>query len=124
MAGDPLKGGGFVIVNGLHVDQRGRLVDRETPYEGGNLFSLASGGALYVRDPEGAVEDNQLNGGAFAELSDADWELILPYLRRNEELLGVPVDRLLSWNGRSLPPERVYRKVAAVPLRALIPAHD
>ncbi len=124
MAGDPLKGGGFVIINGLNVDQRGYLVDRETPYEGGNLFSLASGGALYVRDPEGAVEENQLNGGEFAELSAADWELILPYLQRNEELLGVPVDRLLSWNGRSLPPERVYRKVAAVPLRALIPAHD
>ncbi|MFQ5986848.1 MAG: glutamate synthase, partial [Thermoplasmata archaeon] len=118
------KGGGFVIVNGLHVDQAGRLVDLETPYEGGNLFSLASGGALYIRDPEAVVEENQLNGGEFAELTDEDWELILPYLRRNEELLGVSVRRLLTWNGQTLDPQRVYRKVAAVPLRALIPAHD
>ena len=124
MAGDPHKGGGFVIINGLHVDQRGRLVDLETCYEGGNLFSLASGGALYIRDPERSVEDSQLNGGKFAELSSEDWELILPYLQRNEELLGVPIERLLSWKGRLLPPERVYRKVAAVPLLALIPAHD
>ncbi|MFQ5919687.1 MAG: glutamate synthase, partial [Thermoplasmata archaeon] len=124
MAGDPLKGGGFVIVNGLQVGPEGGLLDLDTPYEGGNLFSLASGGALYIRDPEGVMEENQLNGGEFADLTSADWELILPYLRRNEELLGVPVERLLRWKGRALKPEAVYRKVAAVPLRALIPAHD
>lgn len=124
MAGDPHKGGGFVIVNGLRVDQEGRLIDLETPYEGGNLFSLASGGALYIRDPEGAVEENQLNGGEFADLSEEDWDLIHPYLQRNEELLGIPVERLLSWKGKTLDPHRVFRKVAAVPLRALIPAHD
>ncbi|MFQ6012503.1 MAG: glutamate synthase [Thermoplasmata archaeon] len=124
MAGDPHKGGGFAIVNGLRVDQQGHLVDLDTPYEGGNLFSLASGGALFLRDPGRAVEENQLNGGEFAALTEADWNLILPYLHRNEELLGVPLERLLTWRGQPLPPERVYRKVAAVPLRALIPAHD
>ncbi|MEE9592024.1 MAG: glutamate synthase, partial [Thermoplasmata archaeon] len=124
MAGDPHKGGGFVIVNGLQVDAEGRLTDSETPYEGGNLFSLASGGALYIRDPERAVEENQLNGGELAELTDEDWDLIHPYLQRNEELLGVPVARLLTWKGKTLDPHQIYRKVAAVPLRALIPAHD
>ncbi|MDX1534813.1 MAG: glutamate synthase, partial [Thermoplasmata archaeon] len=124
MAGDPHKGGGFVIVNGLHVDQQGQVTDLETCYEGGNLFSLASGGALFIRDPEGVVEESQLNGGRLAELSEGDWALILPYLQHNERLLGIPVERLLTWKGQVLPPERVYRKVAAVPLQALIPAHD
>jgi glutamate synthase domain-containing protein 3 len=47
MAGDPLNGGGFVIVNGITFDEAGRMIDMETPYPGGNLFSLASGGAVY-----------------------------------------------------------------------------
>jgi len=45
MAGDPLNGGGFVVLNGVTFDEKGRLVEQETPYPGGNLFSLASGGA-------------------------------------------------------------------------------
>ncbi|NQT82953.1 glutamate synthase, partial [bacterium] len=48
MAGDPLQGGGFVVLNGIGFDDEGRIVEMETPYPGGNLFSLASGGALYV----------------------------------------------------------------------------
>ena len=44
MAGDVFKGGGFVIVNGLEFDSRGRLRPQRTPYPGSNLFSLASGG--------------------------------------------------------------------------------
>lgn len=124
MAGDPLQGGGFCVVNGLRVDQQGRFVDLETPYEGGNLFSLASGGAIYIRDPEGTVGADQLNGGALFRLTEADWDLIRPYLERNERLLGVPVERLLTWKGRSLRPSEAYRKVAAVPLEALGPGHD
>jgi glutamate synthase domain-containing protein 3 len=51
MAGDPYGGGGFVILNGLAFDDDGRVVPQETPYPGSNLFSLASGGAIFLRDP-------------------------------------------------------------------------
>ncbi len=124
MAGDPHHGGGFVILNGLKVDDQGRLLDLETPYEGGNLLSLASGGALYMRDPGRVVGKDQLNGGRFAELREEDWELIHPCLEVNERLLGVPVDRHLEYRGERRTPSEIYRKVEAVPLKALIPGHD
>lgn len=116
MAGDPLAGGGFVIMNGVRFDDMGRLAELETPYPGGNLFSLASGGAIYIRDPHGRVDDDQLNGGRFASLSDADWTLIEPYLRENETLFGIRVSDLLSVGGVEMPPARVYRKVEVRPL--------
>ncbi|HNU35026.1 MAG TPA: hypothetical protein PKJ15_00365, partial [Methanomassiliicoccales archaeon] len=62
MAGDPLNGGGFVVLNGMTFDPSGNPVDLPTPYPGSNLFSLASGGAIYVRDPERKVTIDQLNG--------------------------------------------------------------
>jgi glutamate synthase domain-containing protein 1/glutamate synthase domain-containing protein 3 len=111
MAGDPLNGGGFVILNGISFDEHGRIVELETPYPGSNLFSLASGGAIYLRDPRDKVEAGQLNGGRFAPLSEADWALIEPYLVRNEQLFGVAVDALLTVNGHRRPPQEVYRKV-------------
>src|SRR5690606_40985782 len=69
MAGDPLNGGGFAILNGITLDESGCVVDLDTPYPGGNLFSLASGGAIYLRDPHHKVSDAQLNGGTFGELT-------------------------------------------------------
>src|SRR2546428_4101676 len=51
MAGDPLEGGGFVVLNGIEFNVDGHIVDLDTPYPGSTLFSLASGGAIYVRDP-------------------------------------------------------------------------
>ena len=84
MAGDPLVGGGFAILNGIEFDGRGRIVPQASPYPGSNLFSLASGGAIYIRDPHGQVVERQLNGGVFAKLSDKDWRLIRPYLMENE----------------------------------------
>jgi glutamate synthase domain-containing protein 3 len=111
MAGDPLNGGGFVILNGISFDAHGRMVEMETPFPGSNLFSLASGGAIYLRDPQGKVEGNQLNGGEFAPLSDADWALVEPYLVRNEQHFGVAVDALLTVNGHQRAPQEVYRKV-------------
>ena len=51
MAGDPHNGGGFVILNGVKFDDDGQLVPLPEPYPGSNLFSLASGGAIFVRDP-------------------------------------------------------------------------
>ena len=64
MAGDPLNGGGFAVLNGVTFDEDGHPVDLDAPYPGGNLFSLASGGAVYVRDPHGTLTDDQLNGGS------------------------------------------------------------
>jgi len=111
MAGDPHKGGGFVILNGVAFDDSGKLVELETPYPGGNLFSLASGGAIYLRDPHRRVSPDQLNGGAFAEVSREDWNLIEPYLLENELLFGISLDELLTVEGKRRPPQEVYRKV-------------
>ncbi len=72
MAGDPLNGGGFVIVNGITSDEDGNIRELNSPYPGGNLFSLASGGALYMRDPHHTVADDQLNGGEFTPLTPQD----------------------------------------------------
>jgi glutamate synthase domain-containing protein 1/glutamate synthase domain-containing protein 3 len=119
MAGNPLEGGGFVILNGLKFNQKGEIVELDTPYPGGNLFSLASGGAIYIRDPGHKIEDGQLNGGKFAELTEKDWEVILPYLKENERLFGISMDDLLNVNGEILAFTEVYRKVEAVELKVL-----
>ncbi|HSR12055.1 MAG TPA: glutamate synthase [Thermodesulfobacteriota bacterium] len=119
MAGDPHNGGGFVVLNGMDFDEHGNIHAQAAPYPGSNLFSLASGGALYVRDPGEKVQKEQLNGGEFAPLSEKDWRLILPYLEENERLFGISIDDLLTVDGNRLPPERVYRKVRAVRLSVL-----
>lgn len=119
MAGDPLDGGGFCILNGVAFDLEGRLVDLETPYPGGNLFSLASGGAIYARDPHGRLDEEQLNGGRYTELTEADWTLIRPYLEENERLFHIPLERLLTVDGTVRAPQEVYRKVAPIELAVL-----
>ena len=119
MAGDPLNGGGFVIVNGITFDRDGRVVSLDTPYPGSNLFSLASGGAIFLRDPRKQVSSEQLNGGEFATLSEKDWELILPYLQENERLFGISIDDLLTVNGVKMSYAEVYRKVQVVKLAVL-----
>ncbi|HEY3248399.1 MAG TPA: glutamate synthase, partial [bacterium] len=80
MAGDPLDGGGFCILNGVGFDVDGTVIDLDTPYPGGNLFSLASGGAIYARDPYRRLDAEQLNGGRYTDLAEADWKTILPVL--------------------------------------------
>ncbi|MEW6327559.1 MAG: glutamate synthase [Thermodesulfobacteriota bacterium] len=120
MAGDPHKGGGFVMVNGVEFDDEGRVRPQASPYPGSNLFSLASGGAIYVRDPYRLLVDEQLNGGIFMEMTPEDWRLILPYLEENERLFGISIeDDLLTVDGERRPPEKVYRKIGAVKLKAL-----
>ncbi len=112
MAGDPLTGGGFAIVNGIRVDESGRVVPLEQPYPGSNLLSLASGGAIYVRDPHRTLVDEQLNGAVYRPLSTVDWRLILPYLQENERLFGIRVQQdLLTVDGVLKNPAAVYRKV-------------
>jgi glutamate synthase domain-containing protein 3 len=125
MAGDPFAGGGFVIVNGLEYDARGRIRPQTTPYPGSNLFSLASGGAIYIRDPFNQLVDEQLNGGELVPLTDADWNLILPYLQENEKLFDISIERdLLSVDGEIRPPAEVYRKVHPVKLAILTKVED
>jgi glutamate synthase domain-containing protein 1/glutamate synthase domain-containing protein 3 len=112
MAGDPLTGGGFAIVNGLRVEDDGAIVPLELPYPGSNLLSLASGGAIYVRDPLRTLVAEQLNGGMFRKLSADDWKLILPYLQENERLFDIRIERdLLTVKGVLKAPAEVYRKV-------------
>jgi glutamate synthase domain-containing protein 1/glutamate synthase domain-containing protein 3 len=119
MAGDPLAGGGFVILNGVEFDGRGRMIPQSTPYPGSNLFSLASGGAIYIRDPHHQVVERQLNGGVLSALTDKDWQLIRPYLTENERLFGIRVEDLLTVDGKIQSPKDVYRKVGAVKLSVL-----
>jgi glutamate synthase domain-containing protein 1/glutamate synthase domain-containing protein 3 len=120
MAGDPHKGGGFVVLNGVEFDDKGNVREQPSPYPGSNLFSLASGGAIFVRDPHQKLIDEQLNGGEFVDLSPEDWNLIKPYLETNEDLFGISIERdLLTVNGEPRPPEQVYRKVRSVKLAVL-----
>jgi glutamate synthase domain-containing protein 3 len=120
MAGDPLNGGGFVILNGLTFDEHNNLIELDTPYPGGNLFSLASGGAIYLRDPHGRVTEEQLNGGEFTAFSQQDWQLIEPYLQENARLFDISTVNLLTVDGVELPPAEVYRKIQPRAMRALL----
>ena len=119
MAGDPLNGGGFVVVNGLEPDDKGNFIEQDTPYPGSNLFSLASGGAIYIRDPHCKLVNDQLNGGEFSILTAEDWALILPYLEENERLFGISIENdLLVVSGEKKTPQEVYRMVK--PLKTAI----
>ena len=112
MAGDPLNGGGFVVLNGLQFDSTGAVTPQPTPYPGSNLFSLASGGAIYVRDPLKTIDEEQLNGGEIVPLEARDWDLILPYLEENERLFGISIENdLLREEGKKRSALEVYRKV-------------
>jgi glutamate synthase domain-containing protein 1/glutamate synthase domain-containing protein 3 len=115
MAGDPHHEGGFVILNGIRVTDQGEIVDLDEPYPGGNLFSLASGGCIFIRDPQNTVGEDQLNGGEFAPMEERDWELIKPYLEENYRQFGISIDDLL--NGEE--PSKVYRKIQPHAVRAL-----
>ena len=119
MAGDPYKGGGFVILNGLSFDNEGKIVPLEIPYPGSNIFSLASGGAIFVRDPHKTIVPEQLNGGQILPFRKRDWKLILPYLKENERLFGIGIEDLLAVDGKICKPEEVYRTIGAVKLSVL-----
>ena len=119
MAGHPLRDGGFVILNALGYDEEGSLIELESPYPGGNLFSLATGGAVYIRDPMRIITNEQLNGGEICELTQADWDLILPYLEENAKHFEIPISRLLEYQGRVLSYQQAYRKIHPLLVRAM-----
>jgi glutamate synthase domain-containing protein 1/glutamate synthase domain-containing protein 3 len=113
MAGEQL-GGGFVIINGLAFDERGEVIGLDVKYPGNNLFSLASGGACYLNDPYGTVTEGQLNGASFVPFKQADWNVILPYLEKNESFFGISIRHdLLTVDGVLKWPKEVFRKIIA-----------
>ena len=119
MAGDPHNGGGFIIVNGLSFDEDGKVLALDTPYPGSNLFSLASGGAIFVRDPHKKINTEQLNGGIISGFTEHEWKLIMPYLKENERLFGISIEKnLLVVDGKKMKPQDVYRTISAVKLVA------
>lgn len=125
MAGDPLNGGGFVILNSIEFDNDGKVIEQAYPYPGSNLFSLASGGAIYIRDPHHKVVEEQLNGGEFVSLAQEDWDLILPYLKENERLFNISIKQdLLTVGGKLKKPQEVYRAIRAVKLDVLTEVED
>ena len=120
MAGDPYNGGGFVVVNGLKPSFDGKFMDQDDPYPGNNLFSLASGGAIFIRDPYRKVSSDQLNGGRLTEFTPKDWNVVLPYLQENERLFGISVEKdLLTVRDKILDPSQVYRKIEPISLNEL-----
>ena len=108
-----------MVLNGVSFNAHGGMISQPTPYPGGNQFSLASGGAIYVRDPHHLVSEDQLNGGRFVPFTEEDRALILPYLEENERQFGIRVETLLTVVDEVRRPEDVYRKVGAVQLAAL-----
>ncbi|MEQ8214231.1 MAG: glutamate synthase, partial [Smithellaceae bacterium] len=92
-------------------DTDGSIYEYDSPYPGSNIFSLASGGAIYIRDPYRKLVDEQLNGGEFVEITDADWNLIVPYLEENERLFDITIEELLTVAGGKKTPREVYRKI-------------
>jgi hypothetical protein len=55
--------------------------------------------------------DQQLNGAFFSKVTDEDWDLMLPYLKENEQLFGITIEQLLTVNNERREPIEVYRKV-------------
>jgi glutamate synthase domain-containing protein 1/glutamate synthase domain-containing protein 3 len=115
MAGDPHHDGGFVILNGIRVTDQGEIIELDEPYPGGNLFSLASGGCIYIRDPQRKVGEDQLNGGEFAPMEDRDWALIKPYFEENQRQFGISIEDLLQ----GIEATEIYRKIQPHAIRAL-----
>jgi glutamate synthase domain-containing protein 1/glutamate synthase domain-containing protein 3 len=119
MAGDPHNNGGFVVLNGMRIDDKGKIEPLAEPYPGSNLFSLASGGCAFIRDPQKCLVEQQLNGGEVVPFEQRDWDLILPHLEENERLFGITIRDLLTVDGKPCSPLEVYRKVVPLQNKAL-----
>jgi len=117
MAGDPHNDGGFVVLNGTGFAEDGSLILMDEPYPGSNIFSLASGGAVYIRDPKQTLVEQQLNGGVIEPMVKKDWDLILPYLEENERLFNIKISDLLTVDGKKTSPLNVFRKVIPLSMK-------
>lgn len=114
MEGVPHKNGGFMILNGVKIDIKGQIFDLPEPYTGSNLFSLPSGGALYIRGPHHQIDRGQLNGAQFVNFSSRDWGLTEPYLEKNQLYFVIPIVRLLEVDGIYHQPSKIYRKIVPI----------
>jgi len=110
---------GLIVLNGVRLD-KGMICEQDTPYHGGNLFPLAAGGAVYLRDPRRTVNEDQLNGAEIVDISSEDWNRITPLLEENDALFGIGVEDLLNVDGGRKRPDEVYRKVVPVEVAALM----
>ena len=63
MAGDPLNGGGFVILNGMEFDEHGRTANRPCLFRGPISSPSPPAGPFSCRRPHQRLEKEQLNGG-------------------------------------------------------------
>ncbi len=108
------EGRGFIIINGLEFNERGECIELETPYPGRNISSFASSGTLYIRNSHLKIAKNQLNGGRFAEVTEKDCLIMLPYLKENERFFNIAIIDLLTVNGELLPFNQIYRKIETV----------
>ena len=119
MAGDPLAGGGFVVVNGVRFEDDGRITELETPYPAATCSRSPpeERSTCAIRAASSTTASSMAGDSQRSRMRD--WTLIEPYLRENEALFGIPVERLLSFEGVRLSPERVYRKVEVQTLRVL-----
>ena len=112
-AGDPNKGGGFIITKDMDYIEEARPQEKSSPDPEEHHFSLASGGTIFMRDPHPAVEKDQLNDGVFTGLTKTDRRRMEPYIIENQNLFGIKVYDLLTGNRvRKLIPE-VYCNVLA-----------
>jgi hypothetical protein len=69
--------------------------------------------------------EEQLNGGEFSILTAEDWALILPYLKKNEQLFGISIEEeLLVVNGDKKSPQEVYRKVRPMKAPSLVECEE
>lgn len=116
MAGADL-GAGFLLVGGLRINVHGEVMGLEERYPGNSFFALASGGAGYVNDPYRSLTAEQLNGTVFTEFTQEDWAFLEPFLRDNESLFGISIERdILTVDGIRKWPGEVFRKVTARPV--------
>ena len=73
-----------------------------------------------MRDPHNKLVEEQLNGGEFVPFTQDEWNLILPYLKENERLFDISIEKdLLTVKGKVKEPQEVYRTVRAVKLDVL-----
>ena len=120
MAGDPLAGGGFVILNGIEFDADGGIVPSGV---------APTRAATCSRWPAAAPSTSATRttrwwrasstAGCSRPSDDKDWRLIRGYLEENERLFGIRVEDLLTVDGEVRAPQDVYRKVSAVKLSVL-----
>jgi len=85
-------------VNGLTMDEDGKVVFLDRPYPGSNLFHWLRA-ERYIYGSKGSIVDEQLNGGTLSGITDDDWNLIYPYLLQNEKHFGIKVEIFLPSTG-------------------------